>query len=137
MNSNYQSLIEQIDVFVRKYYKYQLLRGILVFSSLFIGVFLVTSSLEFFGRFSTFIRGLFFFSFILFHAYLFFGLIIKPLSKLFSLGKKIDHIQAAEIIGQFFPDVADKLKNTLQLHQNLTDQVGNIDLIQASIQPGS
>jgi hypothetical protein len=137
MNSNYQSLIEQIDVFVRKYYKYQLLRGILVFSSLFIGVFLVTSSLEFFGRFSTFIRGLFFFSFILFHAYLFFGLIFKPLSKLFSLGKKIDHIQAAEIIGQFFPDVADKLKNTLQLHQNLTDQVGNIDLIQASIQQRS
>ncbi|MFM7006801.1 MAG: hypothetical protein ACKOWX_06065 [Flavobacteriales bacterium] len=137
MNSNYHSLIEQIDAFVRKYYKYQLVRGILVFSSFFIGVFLLTSSIEFFGRFSTFVRSLFFFGFILFHGYLFYDQIFKPLSKLFSLGKKIDHLQAAEIIGQFFPEVADKLKNTLQLHQNLTEQIGNLELLQASIQQRS
>ncbi len=137
MNSNYQSLLEQIDSFVRKYYRYQLLRGILVFSSFFFSVFLLTSSLEFFGRFSTLVRGILFFGFILFHVYLFFDQIFKPLSKLLSLGKKINHLQAAEIIGQFFPDVADKLKNTLQLHQNLADQIGNIELLQASIQQRS
>jgi len=137
MNSNYRSLIEQIDAFIRKYYRYQLLRGILVFCSIFVSAFLLTTSLEFFGRFSTLVRGIFFFGFILFHAYLFFDQVFKPVSKLFSLGKKIDHLQAAEIIGQFFPDVADKLKNTLQLHQNLTNQLGNIELLQASIQQRS
>jgi len=99
MNSNYQSLLEQIDSFVRKYYRYQLLRGILVFSSFFFSFFLLTSSLEFFGRFSTLVRGILFFGFILFHVYLFFDQIFKPLSKLLSLGKKINHLQAAEIIG--------------------------------------
>ena len=133
MNSNYHSLIEQIDAFIRKYYKYQLVRGILVFLSLFIGSFLLTSSLEFFGRFSTLIRAIFFFTFLLIHAYIFIKIILKPLVNLFSLGNQIDHIQAAEIIGKFFPNVSDKLKNTLQLHQNLTQQDGNIELLQASI----
>jgi hypothetical protein len=133
MNSNYQSLIEEIDAFIRKYYKYQLLRGILVFLSIFISTFLITSSLEFFGRFSTAIRGFFFFGFLLLHAALFLKLIFQPLSKLFSLGQKINHLQAAEIIGQFFPEVADKLKNTLQLHKSLSSRDGNIELLQASI----
>ena len=55
------------------------------------------------------------------------------MSKLFSLGQKINHLQAAEIIGQFFPEVADKLKNTLQLHKSLSSRDGNIELLQASI----
>ena len=55
------------------------------------------------------------------------------MSRLWSFGKRISHLQAAEIIGSFFPDVADKLKNTIQLQQELDTNIGNLDLIAASI----
>lgn len=55
------------------------------------------------------------------------------MSRLWSFGKRISHLQAAEIIGSFFPEVGDKLKNTLQLQHELEQQIGNLDLIAASI----
>lgn len=133
MNSNYSSLLDQLDAFIRKYYKYQLLRGILLFLLFFLLSFLLTSSLEFFGRFSTPVRAVLFFAFLILHSYFLIWLILKPLAKLFSIGEKINHLQASEIIGTFFPEVSDKLKNTLQLYQDIESNTGNLDLLKASV----
>lgn len=51
---------------------------------------------------------------------------------MFRLGKVISHTQAAEIIGRHFPNVQDKLLNTLQL-KNLESQSGDNSLLEASI----
>ena len=57
---------------------------------------------------------------------------IIPLFKMFRLGKIISHNQAAIIIGQHFPNVEDKLLNTLQLQSN--NQGSSPDsLLEASI----
>lgn len=133
MQSSYHRLIDQIDAFIRKYYKNQLVRGSLLFTLFFLLAFLLTSSLEFFGRFPVLVRGILFFGFIVLQSYLFIRFIGIPLSRLWSFGKRISHLQAAEIIGSFFPDVADKLKNTIQLQQELDTNIGNLDLIAASI----
>ena len=133
MQNSYHILIDQIDAFIRKYYKNQLVRGSLLFTLFFLLAFLLTSSLEFFGRFPVLVRGVLFFGFIVLQSYLFIRFIGIPLSRLWAFGKRISHIQAAEIIGVFFPDVADKLKNTIQLQQDLEGNIGNIDLIAASI----
>ena len=134
MQSSYNLLIDQIDAFIRKYYKNQLIRGLILFTLFFILALLFTSSLEFFGKFPVFVRGILFFGFIVLQSYLFIRLIAIPLSRLFAIGNRISHLQAAEIIGVFFPEVADKLKNTIQLQQDLTRNLGNIALISASIQ---
>jgi hypothetical protein len=133
MQSTFNNLIDQIDAFIRKYYKNQLIRGVLLFTLFFLLTLLVTSFLEFFGRFPILIRAILFFGFIVIQSYLFIRWIGIPLSRLSSFGKRISHLQAAEIIGSFFPEVADKLKNTIQLQQDLDGHIGNVDLISASI----
>ncbi len=132
MNS-YELLLNQIDAFIRKYYKNQLLKGLfLTFLVLFISFLLVTL-LEYFGRFNSIIRAILFFSFILVNTFLFYTYLVIPLFKLFSFGKRISHKQAAVIIGDFFPQISDRLLNTIQLHDTLAIEGGNYVLIKASI----
>ena len=102
MQSSYNLLIDQIDAFIRKYYKNQLIRGLILFTLFFILALLFTSSLEFFGKFPVLVRGILFFGFIVLQSYLFIRLIAIPLSRLFAIGNRISHLQAAEIIGVFF-----------------------------------
>jgi hypothetical protein len=133
MQTSFNQLIDQIDAFIRKYYKNQLIKGSILFTLFFLLALLATSSLEFFGRFPILVRAILFFSFIVVQSFLFIRWIGTPLSRLWSFGKRISHLQAADIIGSFFPEVGDKLKNTIQLQQDLSNQIGNIDLIAASI----
>jgi len=59
--------------------------------------------------------------------------IIIPILKLISFGKRINRYQAADIIGSFFPEISDRLKNTLQLKDSLDSNEGNIELLRASV----
>jgi hypothetical protein len=112
---NYESLISKLDAFIRKYYKNQLIRGsALTFTALTAG-WLVISGVEYFGHFSTTIRSILFWTFMLAATYSLIKLVIIPVTKLFKLGSTISHEQAAQIIGQHFSNVSDKLLNTLQL----------------------
>lgn len=126
-------LLTQVDAFIRKYYKNQMLRGILLFILIFIISYFVVVGLEYLGRFSSNIRLTLLLAFIGVNIYVFIKYIIKPIGKLFSFGKRIDRYQAAKIIGTFFPDVNDRLLNTLQLNDSANTQQGNIELLQASV----
>jgi hypothetical protein len=131
--NTYERLLNQIDAFIRKYYKNQLLKGVILAFGILLFTFLLVTLLEFFGRFSSFVRGVLFFSFLIVNIYLLISYIIIPLSKLFSFGKRISREQAAVIIGEFFPEIADRLLNTIQLHDALSLQGGNYELLRASI----
>jgi hypothetical protein len=131
--SAFDKLIEQIDAFIRKFYKNEIIKGIALFSSVFLFTFLFTTSLEFFARFGTVVRALLFFSFIALNVGILIKFIFIPLSKLFSFGKKINRYQASEIIGRFFPSISDRLLNTLQLNDSLGQNEGNFELIRASV----
>ncbi len=129
----FDKLIEQIDAFIRKYYKNEMIKGLLLFVAIFLFSFLATTSLEYFAQFGTLIRTFLFFGFILLNIFVLIKYIIIPLSQLFSLGKKIDRYQASKIIGTFFPSVSDRLLNTLQLNDSLSQNEGNFELIRASV----
>lgn len=133
MENSFDLLILQIDAFIRKYYKNQMIRGILLFFVIFLFTFLLATSLEYVGRFNSIVRALFFFGFIALNGYVLVRFFIIPFTKLSSFGKQISRLQAAEIIGAFFPNVSDRLKNTLQLQNSLTHQEGNIELLRASV----
>lgn len=134
MQNAYHILIDQIDAFIRKFYLNQILKGVLLFTLFFLLAFLVTSTLAFIWLFPVWVRAILFFGFIVLQSSLFIHYIGIPLSRLWSFGKRISHLQAAQIIGSFFPDVADKLTNTLQLQHALNQHEGSIELIAASIQ---
>ena len=133
MQSSFEHLLDQIDAFIRKFYKNEMIKGILLFTGFFLFSFLFTTSLEFAGRFGSFTRASLFFGFLIVNFILLVRYIIIPLSKLASFGKRINRYQASEIIGSFFPEISDRLKNTLQLNEALDQNEGNIELLRASV----
>lgn len=113
--NNYALLIERLDKFIRKYYLNQLIRGALYSIGLVIALFLIFNLLESQFYFSTIVRKLFFFGFIIVSLCAVGYWIILPLFKYFGLGKSLSHEQAATIVGEHFADVKDQLLNILQL----------------------
>ena len=135
--SAYDNLIRQIDAFIRKYYKNEMLKGLILFVGFSLFSFLTVITLEYFGRFSGFIRAGLFYAFIGIFLFLALRYLAVPLSKLFSFGKVINRYQAAQIIGSFFPEISDRLLNTLQLNDSLSNNEANFELIRASVQQRS
>lgn len=135
--SSFDALLNQIDAFIRKYYKNEMLKGLIWFVGFLVFSFLVVISLEYFGRFNSVIRAFLFFSFMGVNIFLATRYLIIPLGKLFSFGKRIDRKQASGIIGSFFPDISDRLLNTLQLNDSLDQHSVNYELIRASVQQRS
>ncbi len=133
MADNYTILIQKLDEFIRKYYRNQLIKGaILFFSVFFISILLFTTA-EFVGHFSPMGRTILFYGFVMLNVGVIGYFIMIPLLKLIRIGKVISHEQAAAIIGKHFGEIRDKLLNTLQL-KKLVDSGGeNIELIKAGI----
>ncbi len=130
--SNYQLLLQKLDEFIRKHYQYQIIRGAIYFLALFLASVLAFAVIEYYGHFSQGIRTGLFYTFLAVNSV---GLIYwvgLPLMKLLKLGQSLSHRQAAKTIGQHFPEVKDKLLNTLQLH-DMVDQKADQRLIEASI----
>ena len=131
-NSNYNILISKLDQFIRKYYINKLIRGGLYTLGLVLALFLLFNILEYYFYFGTGMRKLLFGSFILTTLGALAYWIIIPLSKYFKLGTTISHEQAANIIGNHFKGVEDKLLNVLQLKKQ-SESAENIELVEASI----
>lgn len=129
----FDKLLEQIDSFIRKFYKNQMLRGVLLFVGIFLASYLIIITLEYFGSFNGTVRAFLFYSFILINLIVFVQYIAIPLAKILSFGKRINRYQASNIIGRFFPDVNDRLLNTLQMNDSVESQTGNIELLRASV----
>ena len=132
VKDNYQLLIEKLDQFIRKYYVDHLIRGTLYSVGLIMLLFLCFNVLEYQFYFSTTIRKAFFYTFLGTSAVALWSWVLQPLLHFYRLGKVISHQQAANIIGNHFTDVKDKLLNVLQLKQQSTNSA-QAELIMASI----
>lgn len=129
------SIKKELNFFIKKYYKNKLLKGFLYFLVIFLSTFYIISFAEFFGRFNSVIRLLFFIGFILLNSYVFFVYCLQPLWCLMNQKKRLNHTTAAKMIGNLFPDIADQLTNLLQLeHQRNKESNNAIPLLQASIE---
>src|SRR5437762_2833520 len=107
MVNNYQLLIEKLDAFIRKYYKNQLLRGVIYTFTLVLAFYLLVTASEYFGHFGTTFRTILFYVFVLGNAFVLGKFIVVPLTHLYNIGKIISHEQAAQIIGRHFTEVKD------------------------------
>ena len=130
--SSYQLLISKLDVFIRKYYLNQLIRGSLYTVALLAGLFLVFSIAEYNLFLSTTTRQVLFYSFIGTAIASSAFWVFTPLLHYFNLGTVISHEKAAGIIGDHFYDVKDKLLNILQLRKSADGNTSH-ELIMASI----
>ncbi|MFA6262288.1 MAG: hypothetical protein WC760_12520 [Bacteroidia bacterium] len=110
-------LIEKLDAFIRKYYKNQVIRGLMYAVILILMVYLLAVSLEYFGHFGTLPRAILLYVVIANTLYLLVRFVFIPLTRLLRIGKLLSYTEASKLIGRHFPDVGDKLLNTLQLRR--------------------
>lgn len=124
-----KSLIQRIDDFIRLFYKNLIIRGLIYSAALILILFLVVNLLEYFNYFGRTTRTVLFFGYIIAAVTIIGVYIIDPLLRLYKIGKRISYEQAAKIISTHFPDVSDKLLNTLQLGSmvNETEQIGMLE----------
>lgn len=130
---NYSLLIEKLDGFIRKFYVNQLLRGALYTVGAVLGLFILLNVLEYYFYFSTGVRTGMLWGFVILSGRALYQWVALPLLHYFHLGKVISHEQAAQIIGEHFADVKDKLLNILQLKQQASGNAIYADLINASV----
>ena len=131
--TNYQLLIEKLDRFIRKYYVNQIIRGLLYSVGTILALFLLANLLEHNFYFHKNVRTGLLFGFLAMSGAALVYWVVVPLLHYFNLGKIISHEQAAQIIGNHFEDVQDKLLNILQLKKQ-ENSVASTELIEASIQ---
>lgn len=135
--NKFQIVIHQIELFIKKYYKNQMVKGAILFLVLLLLSYLVISGLEYIGRFGSTVRFILLIAFIGMNTFLLIRFLIIPVLKLNKLGKRLSVMEASDMIGKIFPEVGDKLRNTLQLNNDKDAQTMNLELVNASIEQRS
>lgn len=117
-----KSTLEKLKKFKKKYYINLLIRGGIFAVALILSLFLIFNYLEFWLHLNKTFRQILFFGFLLLVGSTFYIYILRPVIFLFNFKKQISDEKAAEIIGQKFTFINDKLLNTIQLlkysHEN-------------------
>ena len=126
-------LIKKIDAFIRMYYKNRIIRGIIYSVGLLVAFFLLLNFLEYFSYFGKTTRAILFFGYLIFALILLYAYIVEPLLRLLKIRKTITHEQAANIISRHFPEISDRLINTLQLGSMTNYDEGNLEVLEAAI----
>ena len=127
------ALISKIERFIRKFYLNRLIQGALIGLVLIIALFLTINGIEYFSWLPQKGRLILLLLFVfgtLFVAIFYF---IIPIVNLIRFRKKMSDEQAATIIGKFFPEISDKLLNTIQLSNELSQNADN-ELLAATIE---
>lgn len=130
--SAYENLLIRLDEFIRKYYKNQMIRGAIYTCGIIVGAYLLVVLSEYFGRFNIAMRTFLFYGFIASVLFVLTKFFFIPVAHLFRIGKTLNHQEAAVILGKHFPQVEDKILNTLQLQAQNADSDNS--LLEASIQ---
>ncbi len=126
-------LLDKIESFIKKFYLNKLIQGCLIGSALLIASFLIINSIEYFSWSSSKIRLILLITLITLFSIVICFYFIIPLVNLIRFRKKMSSEQAAILIGKFFPEIKDKLLNTLQLTKEFKNNSDN-ELLLATIE---
>jgi hypothetical protein len=131
---SHRTLILKLDGFIRKYYRNRALRGVILTSTIVAVGALLIAFAEYFARFDVLGRTVLFYSFGIMAVSVIVKMVFTPLFKIFRLGHVISYEEASQIVGDFFPEIKDKLLNTLQLQLQINStNTENTDPLIASV----
>jgi hypothetical protein len=131
-----KGLIEKIEAFTKKYYLNRLIQGVLVGAILWIVFYLLINGLEYVSWFPPKGRFVLFLFLLLGSAFVAVYYFLIPLINLIRFRKKMSMEQASVLIGRFFPEIKDKLLNTIQLSNQMEAEADNA-LLAATIEQRS
>ena len=116
MNADFNILVHKINAFKRKYILYQLIRGILMVSLLFIVFYLVLNFLEYRFYMPSAWRKILFLTSLLFFGMVSIRFILFPGLQLLGLVKILNYKRTSNLIRDYVPEIKDKLLNIIELH---------------------
>ncbi len=129
---NFDILVNKLNAFKFKYYSHRLIKGVVLSAVVLLLTYTVFSLVEYFVYFSSEVRKLAFFGFILFGLLLISGFIIIPLLRLAHILKPINLKSTTVLIQNHFSGMKDKLLNVIELSEYQTSDSSN-DIVLASI----
>lgn len=132
-SKTFNTLKDKLESYIRKYYKNRIIKGSLFLTGSLLSLFLLLVFAEQMLWLSAFWRSILFFSFIGLSLYFLVIWLLIPWLKLNQIGQRLSYEQAARLIGKHFPEVNDRLLNTLQLEQQLDNQTEEDVFLAASI----
>jgi hypothetical protein len=127
------TLISKIERFIRKFYLNRLIQGALIGLVLIIALFLIINGIEYFSWLPQKGRLVLLLLFILGTLFVAIFHFAIPVANLIRFRKKMSDEQASVIIGKFFPEISDKLLNTIQLSNEYSQNADN-ELLAATIE---
>ena len=135
MNQEYYILIKKLKGFINKYYKNLIIKGLIVSVTIILTLFLIVSTFEYFAWNNILIRTIIFYIVISVTLLILIVYVAIPLFKLGKIGETLNFQEAAKIIGDHFPNISDKLLNTIQLKSahETSDSSKSVELLSASI----
>ncbi len=128
-----RNLNDKIESFIKKFYLNRLIQGALLGSIILIFLYLIFNGIEYFYWLSGKIRLILFIMLISVFSVIAFFYFIIPIFNLIRFKKIMSDKDAAILIGNFFPDIKDKLLNTLQLTDEISNNADN-ELLIATIE---
>lgn len=135
MSQSVNILQAEIRSFIKKYYFDKTVKGLLLWFLVLLSALIISIVAIGLFDFSTTLRTVFFYTLLFFTSSTIILWVGIPLSKYFFLGKIISDDKAALLIGNYFPEIQDKLLNVLQLNKEAESQ--NNALLLASVQQKS
>ena len=123
-------IYQKLELFIKKFYTNELIRGMIFFIGLGLLYFLFTLFVEYFLWLKPMGRSFLFWIFVGVEVFLFLRFILFPIFQLFKLKNGIGYKDASTIIGNHFPEVSDKLTNFIQLSNDRNQS----ELLLASIE---
>lgn len=120
--TNLDIVLNNLRRYKKKYYLNRLLKGSIFSLGLLLSIFLILSSLEYTIRFNSGIRTILFFGFVISLLVILYKWVAVSVLKLLTIDKHISDEEAARLVGSFFPEIKDKLLNTIQLRRLLQEE---------------
>lgn len=130
----YQQLLKKLDAFINRYYLNQVIRGLLLVSTLLLASYLLVAGTAFYVHLSSGARAVLFYLFIGTNAWVLVRWVIAPAMRYKSLLKRMTYKDAAVLIGSSMPEVRDKLLNTIELSDYSLNDGTSPELLMASIE---
>ncbi|MDR2408119.1 MAG: hypothetical protein LBE13_08415 [Bacteroidales bacterium] len=132
--TNSELLISKLERFIRTYYKNIIIRGCIFFITISSFLFITLALFEYFAYANSILRAFLLYTFIATNTFIVCFYLIRPLLKIWGIGKRLSYEEAAKIIGKHFQQIDDKLLNALQLRKmSQQEQAFNMELLLASV----
>ncbi|MTI30004.1 DUF4175 family protein, partial [Xanthovirga aplysinae] len=110
-----ESLIQKLKAYKKKYYQNKLIKGLILAPAVLVSIYLFLNSAEYTLRFNSTVRTAIFFTSLAVGSGVLYYWVILPFYRLLTNNRQLSNEEAARQIGRYFPDIKDKLLNTLQL----------------------